>query len=144
MKNLRIYLLISLLQKGFDHSEDDVNEMFEIPATDRDAAIKTIADYLSFEIHAIVWGAMSWFFPEIDNMIIEIEVGCVSSTIKYTVDFTLDKTVFDNTANLNLTPELGDWVDEKTDTIYPDMIKLLTDLATAYFDGDADSSGERL
>lgn len=83
---------------------------------------------------------MSLFAPEIDNMMIEIQVGCVSGTINYTMDFTLDKTVYDNTANLNLTPELEDWVDKKADKIYSDMINLLTDLAAAHFDGDADSS----
>lgn len=139
MKNLRVYLLISLVQKDFDHSEEDVNEMFDIPANDRDAAIENLATFISFMSNVSVWGAMSLFAPEIDNMMIEIRVGCVSGTINYTMDFTLDKTVYDNTANLNLTPELEDWVDKKADKIYSDMINLLTDLAAAHFDGDADS-----
>lgn len=143
MKNLRIYFLISLLQKDFDRSDEDVNDMFDIPANNKDAAIETLAALISFESHASIWGAMSWYAPEIDNMMLEIQVGCVSGTINYTMDFTLDKTVYDNTANLNLTPELKDWVNKKTDKIYSDMIDLLADLAAAYFDGDADS-GERL
>ena len=97
MKNLRVYLLISLVQKDFDHSEEDVNEMFDIPANDRDAAIENLAAFISFMSNVSVWGAMSLFAPEIDNMMIEIQVGCVSGTINYTMDFTLDKTVYDNT-----------------------------------------------